>query len=134
MDIKDKICRVLKTLEFEPYTEEDNGLIFKGLIPDEIALYFKKGNGNEVPCFGIWMENEDWNTMLRDKLKDELQRCVCSNKYGKLEEVKIDKEGIWIYCTITDKSASVIDWIIAAAEELEHRGKYIIRRYLQEME
>lgn len=130
MSLSDKIIKELKKIGFEPDPPDNTFVVYKGLDSDgewtNVSLYFSDDDGKGKLDFGFWVE-ETVDETLRENLKVELNNVALGNKCGKPKEEEAEG-GFWVYCTLTAKNDSVVEWLISAMEELERRAMFMINK------
>jgi hypothetical protein len=125
MAIGDDIYEALNSkLGFAPDPVDDTSATYKTLVPGKIWLYFGRGDKNEGPWYGFWIEGAI-NPTLRHNLGIELH-----NDFS-VDAGEVIDEGVYVYRTLTSESVSasvIINSVVEAMKELENRAKRTIEQ------
>jgi hypothetical protein len=124
MSVSDKIFRTLEKAGFEV---DDDGRLYKALIPNKIALYFEKESDAGGPYLGIWMVQSISSTK-RNNLKVELHNIALGKNCSDVCDETDGDGGYWIWCEVTALNDSILDWIVSTMEELERRALFEINK------
>jgi hypothetical protein len=123
MAIGDDIYEALNAkLGFAPDPVDDTSATYKTLVPGKVWLYFGRGDENEGPWLGFWVEetiSEWFRKGLGVILHNELS----------LDADKVIHDGVYIYRTLKLRSVSasvIINSVIETMNELERHTKKLI--------
>jgi hypothetical protein len=127
MAINDEIYDVLNAQHgFAPDPADDTTATYKVMVPGKIWLYFGRGDENEGPWIGFWIE-DSVNSVLRENLG-----VILHNELS-LDAGEVLDEGVYVYRTLnlTSVSASVIiNSVVDAFKELERQTKRLIEQMI----